>query len=274
MTDPPEPKSSFDDPIREETAHREHPAGSEDDRPILFVGDVQGCAHELALLLEEAGFVPGSHRLIPLGDLVNRGPDAPGVLELLRETRAEPILGNHERGLLDIMRTGRVHPWARRPEYAYSQLLAAGRWEREMASIARWPLFRVGTDSAGQGWVAVHAGLHPTLTPEETPAQFLTEVRFCDANGNEPENQSKRETHPPPGFLPWFDHYGGDRMVLFGHWAPLGLVRGRRVRGLDTGCVYGRQLSGLWWPDDRLVQVNAARLYYPIRNPTNTPSRT
>ena len=42
------------------------------------------------------------------------------------------------------------------------------------------------------------------------------------------------------------------------------VVWGARVRGLDTGCVYGKRLSGLWWPEDKLVQVEAARVYCPV----------
>jgi fructose-1,6-bisphosphatase len=35
-------------------------------------------------------------RLLPIGDMVNKGPDSPGVIDLLMELKAEPVLGNHD----------------------------------------------------------------------------------------------------------------------------------------------------------------------------------
>ena len=64
---------------------------TEDSRPILFLGDIQGCPEELAELLKQAAFDSRIHRLIPLGDTINRGPDAAGVISLLRQHRAEQI---------------------------------------------------------------------------------------------------------------------------------------------------------------------------------------
>jgi hypothetical protein len=235
-------------------------APAADRRPILFVGDIQGCARELALLLRRAEFEVGRHRLLPVGDTINRGPDAPAVLDLLREHRAEPIQGNHERGLLEIVQRGVVPSWAHGDRSAYVQLRRAGRWEQAVAEIATWPLVREGPD-----WIAVHAGLHPRLPPGATDADFLTEVRWCDAEGRRPPAIPKAQLEPPPGFRPWWEFHSDARTVVFGHWAQRGLVWEGRVRGLDTGCVYGGRLSALWWPEDRLVQVDALAVYHPVR---------
>ncbi|HKI98895.1 MAG TPA: metallophosphoesterase [bacterium] len=238
------------------------PQAAADPRPILFVGDIQGCVRELDALLARAGFRPGEHRLLPVGDTINRGPDAVGVLERLRACGAEPILGNHERGLLEIWRTGHAPAWAHGEHSAYVQLVRAGRWEAAMAEIAGWPLVREGPD-----WIAVHAGLHPHLPPQATGADFLTEVRWCDAQGRRPEGASKAHLDPPPGYRPWYAFYRGTRIVVFGHWAQRGLIIEGRVRGLDTGCVYGGRLTGLWWPEARLVQVDALRTYRAVTGP-------
>ena len=44
-------------------------------------------------------------------------------------------------------------------------------------------------------------------------------------------------------FAPWDAHYRGDRMVVFGHWARRGFERTERVIALDSGCVYGNELT-------------------------------
>jgi len=223
-----------------------------DDAPILFVGDIQGCAADLARLLERARFDPARHLLIPLGDTVNRGPDAPGVLRLLREAGARPILGNHERALLGLTQRTDLPAWARGPGSACDQLRRAGQWEQALEWMGAWPLL-----ARGAGWIAVHAGLHPCLAPEATPAEFLTTVRWCTAEGELPPKGTKQTAQPAPGFAPWHAFYRGRDTVLFGHWARQGLWVRERLRGLDSGCVYGGILSGVWWPEDRLVQVEA-----------------
>ncbi|MDH4121219.1 MAG: metallophosphoesterase [Deltaproteobacteria bacterium] len=232
-------------------------------REILFVGDIQGCSQELAELLKIAGFQAGRHRLIPVGDTINRGPDAPGVLRMLREVQAEPILGNHEWALLRYMESGEIPDWPRGGN-AMEQLLGEAMLEESVSWIKSWPFSREGED-----WVAVHAGLHPVLPVAETQPGFLTRVRFCDRDGNLPPFKHNHLTEPPAGFLPWFDYYQGPRTVMFGHWARLGLVNRGKLRGLDTGCVYGGELTGLWWPEDHLVRVSSRQPYR--RLPAESP---
>ena len=53
----------------------------------------------------------------------------------------------------------------------------------------------------------------------------------------------------PPGWRPWFEYLKADASrprILFGHWAALDGQTGREdIVGLDTGCVWGRQLTAM-----------------------------
>src|SRR4051812_27007551 len=75
-------------------------------RPTIVVGDVHGCLDELRRLLAASGYAPGE-RLVLAGDLVAKGPDSPGVLQLVREERAEAVLGNHDDHVLRARAVGR-----------------------------------------------------------------------------------------------------------------------------------------------------------------------
>jgi bis(5'-nucleosyl)-tetraphosphatase (symmetrical) len=55
--------------------------------------------------------------------------------------------------------------------------------------------------------------------------------------------------------MPWDHWYDGTRTVVFGHWARRGLVSAPRMRGLDSGCVYGGPLTAWIAEEDRLVQA-------------------
>jgi bis(5'-nucleosyl)-tetraphosphatase (symmetrical) len=228
----------------------------------IFIGDVQGCRTELETLLERVAYDPAGDELQPVGDLVNRGPDSLGCLRLMRSLGARGVLGNHDLHLL------RVAAGARTPGKwdTLDDVLRADDREELCAWLAALPFIRVFPDA-----MLVHAGLHPLWTDPEAalagldplvpdPASdFATRVRYCSATGERPESD-----WPPPKkpFRPWFDWCDpGERTVVFGHWAQLGLVEKKHLRGLDTGCVWGGRLTAWIAEEDRLVHVAARRAY-------------
>lgn len=200
-----------------------------DAREVLFVGDVQGCAAELRDLLRAAAFDPHRHRLALCVDLVNRGPDSAGVLDLARRLDALVVVGNHDLALLAGRRTPTLD--AVRAQLG-SSLEGWLGWLRAMPAFIR-----------GDGYILVHAGIAPGKRPEECTLAELTELRAIDGK-------------------PWFDSWRGPETVIFGHWAQRGKVDLPRCKGLDTGCVYGGQLTGLWWPRLQWVSVPAHRRWF------------
>ena len=233
----------------------------------IFVGDIQGCRDELERLLEAVGYDPTGDELHPVGDLVNRGPDSAGTLRLLRDLGAGGVLGNHDVHLLRVARGSR-RPGRRD---TLDEVLDADDRDELLEWLAARPFAR--------GWddvVCVHAAVHPRwpdpvsaladLDPllQDPRTDFATRARYCDGEGTRPDE----DWPPPPApFDAWYAHWQArpdePRTVVFGHWARGGLVVTDRVRGLDTGCVWGKQLTA-WIPEeDRLVHVDAARVYSP-----------
>ena len=64
-----------------------------------IVGDIHGCAEELAELIGRLDLGEDGH-LVACGDLFHRGPDPAGVMDLLTDCGASFVLGNHERAIL------------------------------------------------------------------------------------------------------------------------------------------------------------------------------
>lgn len=199
----------------------------------VFVGDVHGCLEPLDRLLASIGFRAGEDRLLPVGDLVNKGPDSAGVLRRMIDLDASPVLGNHD---LLWLQQGRIED------------PAAAAWLRAQ------PIARLI-----DGVILVHAAMHPRWTPDDVlhatsaaDIDFAVNVRYCTGTGERPAS----DWPPPPlPFRPWDDWYRGAERVVFGHWARRGLVHTDKVVGLDTGCVYGGRLSAWILEEDRLVQV-------------------
>jgi bis(5'-nucleosyl)-tetraphosphatase (symmetrical) len=225
----------------------------------IFIGDVQGCAAELDALLAAIGLAAGDQVTL-VGDLVNRGPDSLGVLRHARAIGARAVLGNHDFLLLRVARR-------RTPgEERFRDVLAAPDGPELLDWLGRQPVLALDDDIA-----VVHGGLHPRwddlpgLAAEmnarvaehvrgrsEPSIEFATTVRYCDAEGRRPPAD---DPPPPPPFEPWDRFYRGARTVVFGHWARRGLVVGPRLRGLDSGCVYGGALTAWIAEEDRIVQV-------------------
>jgi bis(5'-nucleosyl)-tetraphosphatase (symmetrical) len=77
----------------------------------------------------------------------------------------------------------------------------------------------------------------------------LTRMRFCDLNGKLNLTCKAKIGEQPAGFIPWFqlpDRRSKNLKIIFGHWAALkGIVEEPNVFALDTGCVWGNQLTAM-----------------------------
>jgi bis(5'-nucleosyl)-tetraphosphatase (symmetrical) len=75
---------------------------------------------------------------------------------------------------------------------------------------------------------------------------YLTRMRFCDANGNMELECKLAPEKGPAGYLPWYAHNKrktANEKIIFGHWAALnGQNCGEKLFPLDTGCVWGGRL--------------------------------
>lgn len=212
----------------------------------LFIGDVHGCSDELDALLKEAGWT-SDDRLVFVGDLVAKGPDSAGVVQRAIELKALAVLGNHDAHLLDV----RAGLSKKAHHVGVAKTLTDAQW----TFLDQLPLW---LDFPELNVLVVHGGLVPGVDLTNQPRHLLLNMRSIDAEG--------KGTPRLEAGVPWASRWPGPRHVVFGHDAVRGLQQHPFATGLDSGCVYGRKLSGLWWPERKLVQVSAARAYQPIQN--------
>ncbi len=208
---------------------------------VFFVGDVHGCFEELKLLLKKAGWWPKKHRLVLLGDLINKGPCSFEVLQWLKKQtgNVQPLLGNHEEKFIQTLK-GAEKLSPRLEELKTKMGKDLNQW---VGWIQSWPVY-----VEESCFVALHGGLVPGHTLPESPREWLLNIRHWDGRGknlNCPEDP------------PWHALYKGDKLVVYAHWAGQGLCVKNNSVGLDTGCVYGGKLTGMWLPSRRLVQVSS-----------------
>jgi diadenosine tetraphosphatase ApaH/serine/threonine PP2A family protein phosphatase len=215
-------------------------------RRTIVIGDIHGCYDELTALLEKAA-LSSEDRVVAVGDLIVKGEKNREVLDLFMEDqRFSAVLGNHDRAILRYWQ-GEGNSLKGAQEKASAEL--ERDQSRYFTYLQQLPLM---IDLGSH--LVVHAGLRPGVKLSGQTVEDLTELRTLDGE------RTSREG------VPWYEHYDEDKIVLFGHWpAPLPR-RGPRAIGLDTGCVYGFQLTAYIIETGKFLNVEARRAYEAPKN--------
>jgi protein phosphatase len=248
--------------------------------PFDIVGDVHGCRSELEALLDRLGYnvrrdadgrpvdaVHQSRRAVFVGDLVDRGPDTPGVLRLVMGMVAAGnafcVPGNHEDKLLRALRGRNVK-------------VSHGLAESLAQLDAEPPEFRSAVESFIDGLIShyvfdggrlvvSHAGL-----VERMHGRTSGRVRAFCLYG---ETTGETDEFGLPVRYPWADDYRGRAMVVYGHTPTPEPEWVNDTICVDTGCVFGGSLTALRYPERDLVSVPAEREYYAPAKPLRPPPR-
>ena len=246
------------------------------------VGDVQGCFDTLQARLQRLDFDPTRDRLWIAGDLVNRGPKNADVLRwaMQNEHCVTAVLGNHDvhllaRALADapakrkdtiddvleaddrdtliewlrrrpaahrdgdfvMLHAGLLPEWSAHDAVALSELVAASL-ARDDALIARM------ADRRAVDWSDDLTGLDRA----EAALRVLCNLRTLDPAGRPAFDYAGPPDEAPDDRIPWFDFPGRTPFgatVVCGHWAAQGLHLRDDMIALDTGAVWGNQLTAI-----------------------------
>ncbi len=249
-----------------------------------LIGDLQGCCDALERLFAKLDFSPSRDHAFFLGDLVNRGPASLATLRRLHglDGAATCLLGNHDLHLLAVAYGVRPQhrsdtlgellqapdgialiDWLRHqhmavhaqgwlmvhagvpPQWDLATTLAlAGEVEDRLRGAELADFLRVMYGNEPARWDA-------SLQGDERlrfAVNALTRTRFCAADGALDFHTKEGAEATPAGLHAWFE--APDRRtrgvpIAFGHWSTLGLVNRPDLLALDTGCVWGGQLTAV-----------------------------
>jgi hypothetical protein len=214
----------------------------------LIIGDIHGCREELEDLLESAGWGP-EDQLISVGDLVAKGPDSLGVIRLFIELGGLAVRGNHDEHCLRWWRA-KTADEPLPPLKPAHQTVVDALGDAEWQWLSALPLWLELRDPDA---LVVHAGLLPNVPLQEQEPYDLMNMRSILDDGSASRSYEDG--------TPWASLWPGPRLVVFGHDAVRGVQMHPHAIGLDSGCVYGGWLTGLWLPERDLVSVPARAAY-------------
>lgn len=251
---------------------------------IYAIGDIQGCYDDLLALLDKIAFNPRRDRLWFTGDLVNRGPHSLATLRFVKGlgNAAVTVLGNHDLHLLavacgqqklrkkdslapilDAPDRDELLDWLRRRPLLHTNddfcLVHAGlppQWNFTTAKDMALKVERVLQSDDYREFIKQMYGNQPDLwSPQLTGVELLrfivncfTRMRYCDADGRlDFENNGPVGTQAKH-LQPWFtlpDRRTASLKIVFGHWSTLGFYAANNCYAVDTGCLWGGQLTAL-----------------------------
>ena len=253
--------------------NRQHETG-----PFDIIGDIHGCFDELVALLERLGYRitspmagdagdngyavshPEGRKAVFVGDLVDRGPGVVNALKLVMSMVADGtalcVAGNHESKLVRKLK-GRNVQVSHGLAESLEQLEMESPEFRQLATKFMDGLISHYVLDAGS-LVVAHAGMK-----EEYLGRASARVRdFCLYG----ETTGETDEWGLPVRADWAAGYRGHAMVVYGHTPVAEPTWLNRTINVDTGCVFGGRLTALRYPENELVSVPAARVYYePVR---------
>ena len=251
---------------------------------IYAIGDIQGCYDDLLRLLDFIKFDEQTDQLWFAGDLVNRGPKSLETLRLVKSLghAATTVLGNHDLHLIasafdqrsprkkDTLspvlqapdRDELLHWLRHRPLFHYNDdycLLHAGlppQWgfsktkkmalkaEKVIQGSKHLDFFHVMYGNSPSKWSSQLKGMDKI----RFIVNCFTRMRYCEANGRLDFKHNGAPGSQPPHLLPWFkvpDRKSAHMKIIFGHWSTLGYYHRHNCYAIDTGCLWGGQLTAI-----------------------------
>ena len=244
--------------------------------PFDIISDVHGCFDELCALLTTLGYAverdaldpelpwrvqpPQGRKAVFVGDLVDRGPRTPDVLRLVmrmvHEGSALCVAGNHDVKLLKALRGQQVQLKHGLAESMEQLATITPEFKSRLCAFLDGLLSHYMLD---QGRLCVaHAGLSQALQ-----GRASARVRSFALYG---ETDGEVDELGLPVRHDWAADYRGDAMVVYGHTPTPEPRWVNKTLCIDTGCVFGGQLTALRYPERELVQTPAlARWAKPMR---------
>ena len=259
------------------------------------IGDIQGCYHAFTALLARLQFDPRQDKLWLVGDLINRGSGSLEVLRwcFQHQESLKIVLGNHDLHALAVvhqvksahkydtlqasMQASDSHvlfEWLRHQSLLHIEneyvMIHAGLFSQWTIEKAMCYANEVECALQGDNYLYFLRNMYGNkpnawndhlmgMDRLRAITNAMTRMRICGLAG-EMEFEFKGELQDiPVGYTAWFDapaRQSRETNIICGHWSALGLRQRANIFALDTGCLWGGQLTAMCLETQAITQVN------------------
>jgi bis(5'-nucleosyl)-tetraphosphatase (symmetrical) len=259
------------------------------------IGDIQGCSHAFQALLRKLNFDIEQDKLWLVGDLINRGEGSLEVLRwcYAHQENIRIVLGNHDLHAVAVAHDVRPHhrsdtlqplfnaidgksllDWLRTQPLMIAEgdyvMVHAGllpQWTIANALTYAKEVERALQSNDYMDFLNHMYGNQPNVWDDRLVGfdrlrlitNALTRMRVCTVQG-ELDLDFKGELNDiPENYYPWFEvtsRQSAGAEIICGHWSALGLYRENGIHALDTGCLWGGQLTAMCLETKAITQVD------------------
>lgn len=213
---------------------------------VLIVGDVHGCYDEMRGLIEQTrqAITDGRELMVLfVGDLVRKGPESLKVLRYVRDTTCVySVRGNHEEKVLKSIVAHKngspVKVTLSETDLKWIHELTAEDFSmlKALPYTISIPALRI---------TLVHGGVIPGRKTLATPPNVMMTLREVMWTDDAFHGEVLRPCEDNECGQAWARHWGGPEHIYFGHDAARKVQKHKNATGLDSGCVYGGDLTGV-----------------------------
>lgn len=232
-----------------------------DDNAVYVVGDVHACAESLyelvrQLLLQHIG----KKRVVLyfVGDLIDRGPDFMGIYSLLSAFKDTPELciggicwGNHEEKFYRYLQHRKrelVGGPANPIKYYYSEEMINVLGDELLSGYFAGTKLTTWIDVPESQYIIIHGGILPlaSLPPQEIQKCLKYDKHILRLRYVSPFGLMVRLGKETSNDKWWAEVYNGRfGTIIYGHQVFEEVISHKYAIGIDTGCVFGGQLSAI-----------------------------
>lgn len=235
---------------------------------IDVIGDVHGCYDELLQLLQKLGYKqadniwihPDERIPVFLGDITDRGPNSLAVIHLVfdmvKRGNAKYVPGNHCNKLYRYFLGNNVQI-KHGLETTVAEYKALSQREQKIVKMKfntlyeQAPLY-LQIEEANA--VIAHAGIKEELIGLHNK-RVKSFVLYGDTTGAfQPDGRPIRRD--------WAQYYKGNRWIIYGHTPVLQPRFVNKTVNIDTGCVFGNQLTAFRLPEEQIVSVPSSQPFH------------
>jgi len=222
----------------------------------FFIGDVHGCYDELIELLK---LKPDSRKNYYLGDIADRGNNSLGVINHVYDefinNQAKLIRGNHCNKVYRYFKGNQVSVNGG-IRTTIKELEKLSEEEQQKLKNKFITLYEKGSyyqAFARNNVIAVHGSWRDDVLNMTNNRDIESVCLYANASGEKGAD----------GFpTDWKLNYKGKKTIIYGHIVHEQPYIFNNIYGLDTGCVHGGHLTGLLFPEMKIIQVKAKDIYF------------
>ena len=205
--------------------------------------------HELHFLA-----IANKIRLPSKNDSIEQILSSPNCDEIIRWLRTLPLIYYSHDFNIAMVHAGIYPKWNLNEALAYGdkmhKLIESNNWVHVLSNM-------YGNDPANQ----------EDIKSDEDNYRFIlnvfTRMRYCSQEGELDLIINSPPGTQPAHLVPWYELSGINKAsyrLFFGHWASLGIHTYKNVTCMDSGCVWGRSLTGFCIETSQFYSVPESKI--------------